>query len=142
MWWTAFTTKMHGHFFIILKESLKFVPILGPGMMFFSFIFLSRQWEADQPRLRHRMRKLKSAHGGPLSGTGDLDPMWLLIFPEGTTLSTNGRNASKKWAEKTGIPDLKHALLPRTRGLQLCLQELEGTVEWIYDCTVAYNGIP
>src|ERR1700761_5956128 len=37
LWWIAYTSRMHGHIFIILKESLKYVPVLGPGMMFYGF---------------------------------------------------------------------------------------------------------
>jgi lysocardiolipin and lysophospholipid acyltransferase len=77
-----------------------------------------------------------------MSGSGSLDPMWLLIYPEGTNLSANTRKASKKWAEKNNFPDLKRQLLPRSTGLLFCLQELRGTVDWIYDCTVAYEGTP
>lgn len=73
---------------------------------------------------------------------GTLDPMWLMIFPEGTNLSVNTRRQSKAWAEKSGIEDLKFQVLPRTTGLQYCLQELNGTVEWMYDCTMAYEGVP
>jgi lysocardiolipin and lysophospholipid acyltransferase len=142
MWWASYTAGLHGHIFIILKDSLRAIPILGPGMMMFGFIFLSRHWETDKPRFQHRLKKLKSMHNGPLSGTGDLDPMWLLIFPEGTTLCANGRTASAKWAEKNGIPDMKHTLLPRSRGLQFCLEELNGTMEYVYDSTVTYAGIP
>ena len=68
--------------------------------------------------------------------------MWLVIFPEGTNLSTNGRRGSKKWADKQGIDDLRHLLLPRSTGLLYCLQELRGTIDWVYDCTLAYEGIP
>lgn len=70
-----------------------------------------------------------------------LDPMWLLIFPEGTNLSRNTRKASVAWAKKSGRQDFKHLLLPRTRGLQYCLEELGSTVEWVYDCTLAYSGV-
>ena len=133
---------MHGHIYIILKESLKFLPIIGPGMMFYGFVFLSRHWETDRPRFAHRLQKLKGRHSGPLSGKNDLDPMWLLIFPEGTNLSKNGRTKSSAWAAKQSIPDLRHALLPRSTGLQFCLQELKGTVDYIYDCTIAYEGVP
>jgi lysocardiolipin and lysophospholipid acyltransferase len=76
-----------------------------------------------------------------MSGANDLDPMWLLIFPEGTNLSFNGRRKSKAWSDKSGIPDMRHQLLPRKTGLLFCLDELADTVEWIYDCTVAYEGI-
>ena len=142
LWWIAYTNRMHGHVYIILKESLKYIPIIGPAMMFYSFVFMARNWVRDKPRLRHRLQKLKGQHKGPLSGSQILDPMWLMIFPEGTNLSENGRKISKNWADKQGLQDLQHLLLPRTTGLQYCLQELKGTVDWIYDCTVAYEGIP
>lgn len=142
LWWIAYTSRMHGHIYIILKESLKYVPILGPGMMFYGFIFMARKWTSDKPRLQHRLEKLKTRHSGPLSGSASLDPMWLLIFPEGTNLSRNTVKGSAKWAEKQGIPNTRHVLLPRSTGLFFCLQQLQGTVDWVYDCTIAYEGTP
>jgi 1-acyl-sn-glycerol-3-phosphate acyltransferase len=142
LWWIAYTSRLHGHIYIILKEGLKYVPFIGPGMMFYGFVFMKRNWASDKVRLQHRLKKLKTRHGGPMAGSGSLDPMWLLIYPEGTNLSANTRTKSKKWAEKNSIPDLKRQLLPRSTGLFFCLQELRGTVDWIYDCTVAYEGTP
>ena len=143
LWWTAYTAGMHGHIYIILKESLKYVPLIGPAMTLWGFVFMARKWEKDQPRLRHRLQKLNSKHSGPLSGSGggdQLDPMWLLLFPEGTNLSRNTRNQSAKWSQKSGIPDVKYGILPRSTGLQFCLQELNDTVEYVYDCTIVYEG--
>ncbi|KAI4138382.1 MAG: hypothetical protein LQ341_004694 [Variospora aurantia] len=146
LWWIAYTSRMHGHVFIILKESLKYIPIIGPGMMFYGFIFMARNWVKDRPRLQHRLRKLaQSRHGGPMSGKhgkASLDPMWLMIYPEGTNLSGNTRKGSTRWADKQGIRDFEHVLIPKSTGLLCCLQELKGSVEWVYDCTVAYEGIP
>lgn len=142
LWWIAYTNQMHGHIYIILKESLKYVPVIGPGMLFYGFIFLARNWTKDKPRFAHRLQKLNSRHTGPMSGSVSLDPMWLLMFPEGTNLSNNGRNKSAQWAEKQGFPDMKHQLVPRSTGLFFCLQQVRGTLDWVYDCTVAYEGIP
>ena len=142
LWWIAYTNKMHGHVYIILKETMKYIPILGPGMMFYGFIFLARDWTRDKPRLQHRLQKLKGRHSGPLSGTQSLDPMWMMVFPEGTNLSANTWNISNKWAENQGIENLQHQILPRSTGLQYCLQELKGTMDYVYDCTMAYEGIP
>lgn len=133
---------MHGHIYIILKESLKYLPIVGQGMMFYGFIFMSRKMAKDQARLAHRLNKLKERHSGPLSGTEGYDPMWLLLFPEGTNSSQNGRNKSAQWAEKIGVKDTEHMLLPRSTGTFFCLNELKGTVDYVYDCTVAYEGVP
>lgn len=142
LWWVAYTNRMHGHIFIVLKETLKYVPIIGPGMMFYGFIFMARNWQKDKPRLQHRLQKLKARHGGPMSGDNSLDPMWLLLYPEGTNLSANTRKGSAAWAAKSKIKDFEHVLIPRATGFHYCLQELRGTVEWVYDCTVAYEGIP
>jgi 1-acyl-sn-glycerol-3-phosphate acyltransferase len=132
---------MHGHIYIILKESLKYIPVIGPGCMFLGFIFLSRKMAVDRPRLAHRLGKLKTQHTDP-SGNSFLNPMWLLLFPEGTNLSGNGRRKSANWAEKAGLKDGQHVMLPRTTGMYFCLTELKGTVDYVYDCTVAYEGIP
>lgn len=132
LWWVAYTNKMHGRIYIILKESLKNVPIFGWSAQFYNFIFLSRKWETDKWRFRKHLNQLKDPK----------DPMWLLIFPEGTNLSAVTREKSKAWAEKSGVKDMKHQLLPRSTGLQFCLQELRQSTNWLYDCTIAYEGVP
>ncbi len=111
-------------------------------MMFFEFCFLSRNWAKDRPRLARYMAGLKSRYSRLVEKPARSDPMWLLIFPEGTNLCPNGRRASARWAEKQGIKDLQHQLLPRSTGTLYCLQELRDAVDWVYDCTIAYEGIP
>lgn len=132
LWWIGYTAGMHGRIYIVLKESLKKIPILGWGMQFSQFVFLKRNWEKDKPRLSQHLQKFNKAS----------DPMWLMMFPEGTNLADSTRENSKKWAEKHNIDDMQHVLLPRSTGLQFCLQELRKTVDWVYDCTVAYEGVP
>uniref|UniRef100_A0A093UUS9 Putative acyltransferase n=1 Tax=Talaromyces marneffei PM1 TaxID=1077442 RepID=A0A093UUS9_TALMA len=80
LWWVSYTSRMHGHIYIILKESLKRIPVIGQGMMFYGFIFMA----------------------------------------QGTNLSINTKNISNKYGEK----------------------QLRGTVDWVYDCTVGYEGPP
>lgn len=143
LWWVGYANRprMHGYLYIILKESLKYIPVMGQGMMFYGFIFMSRKMSVDRPRLAHRLGKLKTQHAAP-DGRRHLDPMWLLLFPEGTNASGNGRRKSAAWAAKTGLRDPRHVLLPRSTGMYFCLGELKGTVEYVYDCTVAYEGVP
>ncbi|KAK7567013.1 acyltransferase [Phyllosticta citricarpa] len=132
LWWIAYTNKMAGHVYIILKESLRNIPLIGWGCQFYNFIFLARNWEQDKPRFQQHLDEL----GDPN------DPMWLIIFPEGTNLSATTRQSSKRWAEKNGIQDMRHQLLPRSTGLRFCLQNLRKSTEWLYDCTIGYEGIP
>lgn len=132
LWWIAYTNGMHGHLFVVLKESLRRIPVIGWGMQFCQFIFMKRNWERDKPNMAKHLQKLnKSA-----------SPMWLLLFPEGTNLAPCTRKKSQKWAVKNGIPDMEHQLLPRSTGLRFCLQELRRTVDYLYDCTIGYEGVP
>ncbi|KAH4959167.1 hypothetical protein HBI78_168880 [Parastagonospora nodorum] len=132
LWWIAYTNRMHGFIYIILKESLRNIPIIGWSAQFYNFIFLARNWEEDQRTFKKHLGKLNKPN----------DPMWLIIFPEGTNLSATTREKSKKWAEKNNLQDMKHQLLPRSTGLRFCLNELKDTTEWLYDCTIAYEGVP
>ncbi|KAG8532240.1 uncharacterized protein KY384_003881 [Bacidia gigantensis] len=142
LWWIAYTSNMHGAIYIILKDVLQWIPALGPGMKFFGFIFLARNWTKDKARLLYRLQKLKQPQRYPGQKPPKLDPMWLLIFPEGTNLSANTRKRSAAYAAKENIQDLEHLLLPRSTGLLYCLRELKGTIDWVYDCTMAYEGVP
>ncbi|KAF2843033.1 acyltransferase-domain-containing protein, partial [Patellaria atrata CBS 101060] len=132
LWWIAYTNSMHGRIYIILKESLRKIPFVGWGAQAYNFIFLSRKWKNDKSTFQRHLAKLSNPK----------DPMWLLIFPEGTNLAAGTRAASKKWADENGLEDMKHQLLPRSTGLQFCLQELRQSTEWLYDCTIAYEGVP
>jgi len=132
LWWVAYTNNMHGYIYIILKESLKNIPIIGWGAQFYNFIFLKRKWEQDKASFQQHLNQLNNP----------TDPMWLLIFPEGTNLAKGTREKSAEWAAKQGLKDMKHQLLPRSKGLQFCLQNLRDTTEWLYDCTIGYEGIP
>jgi lysocardiolipin and lysophospholipid acyltransferase len=94
---------------------------------------MARKWEQDKPRLAHRLQKLEKA---------TQDPMWLLVFPEGTNLSPNTRPKSQSYAKKMDLTHPKHALLPRSTGLKFCIESLKTSVHWLYDCTLAYEGVP
>ncbi|KAL6718356.1 hypothetical protein ACLMJK_004445 [Lecanora helva] len=131
LWWIGYAAGMHGRIYVVLKESLKKIPVIGWGMQFSQFIFLKRKWEQDKPRMAAHLQKFNNPK----------DPMWLMMFPEGTNLADSTRDASKKWAEKNGINDMQHTLLPRSTGLQFILQELRNSVDYIYDCTIAYEGV-
>ncbi|KIX97493.1 uncharacterized protein Z520_06945 [Fonsecaea multimorphosa CBS 102226] len=132
LWWIAYCNGMHGRLYIILKESLRKIPVIGWGMQLYQFIFLKRNWEQDKPHMASALQRLNKP----------TDPMWLLLFPEGTNLAPSTRKRSAEWAKKNNIPDTRHVLLPRSTGLQFCLEELKDTVDYLYDCTIVYEGVP
>jgi 1-acyl-sn-glycerol-3-phosphate acyltransferase len=122
---------MHGRIHVVLKESLKKLPFLGWGMALSKFIFLKRNWEEDKAGLANHLQSLNNVE----------DPMWLMFFPEGTNLAPSTRQKSKKWAEENGLKDFQHVLLPRSTGLHFVLLKLRETVDYVYDCTVGYEGV-
>ncbi|PPQ72722.1 hypothetical protein CVT26_003017 [Gymnopilus dilepis] len=144
-WWYAwcFTYFMspqavHRYVYITLKKSLRWVPIVGWGMQFFNFIFLARSWASDRQQLARDLASL----GREAEREGK--PFCFILYPEGTLVSKDTRPKSKKYAEKMGISDMKHTLLPRSTGLHYSLRTLAPRVPdlRLLDMTVVYPGIP
>lgn len=122
---------------IVLKKSLKVLPIGGWAMRLWGFIFLS-SWAED-----------RGSTGEELIDTGKRATkhdrsMALLLYPEGTLVSALTRPKSKAYAEKMGIEDMKNLLIPRSTGLLYCLRTLSTVVPdlSLYDITLGYPGVP
>ncbi|KAH9937532.1 uncharacterized protein B0H18DRAFT_971080 [Fomitopsis serialis] len=144
-WWYAWSLTYYmgtcADVFIVLKESLKWLPIwagvfrndgLAQGMRFFNFIFLKRSWASDRLHLSSSLSWL-----GRRAETQD-SPLTFILYPEGTLVSKDTKPLSKKFADKIGISsasvDRPHyslrSLAPRIPSLQLI------------DLTMTYPGIP
>ncbi|KAG9102727.1 hypothetical protein FRC06_001300 [Ceratobasidium sp. 370] len=138
LWCLAYSMRAHADVLIILKDSLKWIPIVGWGMQFFRFIFLARSWTHDKASLTAHLTRLAR------TATGTQLPFLLLLFPEGTLVSPNTRPISAAFAAKTGIQDMQHTLLPRSTGLLFCLRAMAPHMPELklLDVTVAYPGIP
>lgn len=138
LWCLAYSMRAHADVLIILKDSLKWIPIVGWGMQFFQFIFLARSWAHDKTSLTTHLTRLAR------TATTTQNPFLLLLFPEGTLVSPQTRPLSAAFAAKTGIQDMQHMLLPRSTGLLFCLRALAPHMPELklLDVTVAYPGIP
>ncbi|KAI8352079.1 acyltransferase-domain-containing protein [Blakeslea trispora] len=131
IWCIAYLAKAHGVMKIILKASLKHLPVYGLGMQFFDFIFLKRKLASDKDTIVSNLERSKKSN----------QPMWLVLFPEGTVIAEDTRKRSKAYAEKSGLQDNRYTLLPRSTGLRLCTSVLKGSVDYVYDLTIGYEGI-
>lgn len=120
-----------GKLIIILKHSLKHIPILGWGMQFFNFIFLRRSWGTDNQVMTKQLASISQ------------NPFTLLLFPEGTTLSNESRPRSVRYTQKIGVDDFKHLLYPRVTGLLHSLRSLSHNPSLqVLDTTLAYPDVP
>ncbi|RUO95839.1 hypothetical protein BC936DRAFT_143117 [Jimgerdemannia flammicorona] len=90
-----------------------------------------RKWSADRPIIESNLQR---------SATKS-QPLWLIVFPEGTVISESNRKKSKSFAEKNDLTDLTYSLLPRSTGLNLCTTTLTPSVDYVYDLTIGYDGI-
>ncbi|KAG9323843.1 hypothetical protein KVV02_007853 [Mortierella alpina] len=105
--------------------------VIHRGMRFFDFIFLKRNdWAHDRRAIEENLGRVK-----------EKDPLWLVVFPEGTVVSKETRLRSVAFSKKAGLSDHRHVLLPRTSGLFVCINKLRGSVEYLYDATVGYSNV-
>ncbi|ORY88240.1 acyltransferase-domain-containing protein [Leucosporidium creatinivorum] len=138
LWSFAYFASHHGSILITLKSSLRKIPVIGWATRLYGFIFLARNWTADKVPFANQLKKVVRN----LKRGGDDEKLALLVFPEGTLVTGNTRPKSLAFAEKSGVADLKHTLLPRSTGLFFALRNLAPSVPdlTLIDLTVAYPG--
>jgi len=113
-----------GQLCIAVKSELKNVPLFGWAIQAFCFLFLSR---AD------REKDIESIY----RVLGQFDPIFLLIFPEGTDLSESNVAKAQKYGSTLKPPLIwHHVLIPKMLGVRAAILALKPKV--IYDVTISY----
>jgi len=128
-WAYSSITRQSPQLRIILKESIRGVPVFGWCMQAILYIFLDRKREVD---LQHIERSLAFLLGSGVRPT-------VFLFPEGTDLSPSNVIKNTEYAQKNGLPEWKYVLLPKSAGLQSCLTSLWGHDCPVHDVTIAYK---
>lgn len=131
-WWYIWQAARHeqaaGNVKIVLKDQLKYLPVIGWGMRLFQFLFLRRRIDEDREHIQKYMDGLIT----------DDFPFWLVVFPEGTTIHKEYVVKSQAFAAKEGRPKFERVLLPRTTGMQIILDAVKDVKPDIYDLTLAF----
>lgn len=143
LWFLAYFNRVGNSVYIIMKESLLKLPILGYGMKNYNFIFLSRKWEHDRTVLTGQLAKIDhyTRNSTKKGFAARLKKYWLILFPEGTNMSLDRVEKSNDWCDKIGTPRLRNILLPRVKGLYFATTKLSQTTKTIYNVTLGYSGI-
>lgn len=182
-WVLFYYFNHHGSLVIILKSTLKWgqyspspsllslqsltsartVPVVGPAMQIFNFIFLkAKGWELDSTPTGIQLDGL--AKRAMKTTDEERKKLSLLVYPEGTLVSKLTRPGSLRFAERKGIvrispspsrtcklircerqqPDLQNLLLPRSTGTLFSLRALASKIPdcGFYDLTIGYPGVP
>jgi len=129
-WVICDKAKILGNSKVYAKKVLQWAPVLGWSWKLQEAIFLERNWEKDRISLGTQLARLGEYR----------EPFWLVMYPEGTRFTKKKHEASMEVARQKGLPELKHHLLPRTRGFVASVPHLKkGNVPAIYDVTVAFR---
>lgn len=127
--WTVATGRAH-NFKAVLKQGIARLPGAGWAMQVGGLVFLRRRWLEDRGTL--------DAQLGYYGRSGY--PLWLLFFPEGTDLSDENLERSRRYAAEHSLPVWHQVLHPRTTGLVHTVRALGPALDAVYDTTVAYAG--
>lgn len=112
-----------------VKKVIRYVPCIGWSFWMSEFICLKRSLEHDKRKIDEGLKNL---------GTFK-ENFWLLIFCEGTRFTKAKHEKSVEFAKKKNLPQLKHHLLPRTKGFTIACNGLRTTATCVYDVTVAWH---
>jgi 1-acyl-sn-glycerol-3-phosphate acyltransferase len=116
-----------------VKDAVKYVPLLGWGMLFLDNLFVKRTWSRDRRSIERTFARINQGRV----------PIWLMLFAEGTRLTPRKLESSRRIAAKKGRRPFDHLLLPRTRGFTASIQGLRDHLDGVYDVTVGYeHGVP
>lgn len=119
---------------IVLKSDLKRVPGPGWAMQHAAYLFLDRDWEKDQQTMNSISGYYKSSQS----------PLSLLIFPEGTNLTSQTTKKSNDFAAKQTEFNrpYEYTLHPRTTGFTYLLKTMRKNdiLDSVDDVTIAYEG--
>ncbi|RZC38565.1 1-acyl-sn-glycerol-3-phosphate acyltransferase delta, partial [Asbolus verrucosus] len=63
----------------------------------------------------------------------------LLLFPEGTRFTPAKHKTSLEFARQKNLPELKHHLLPRTKGFTASLPPMKGKIPALYDIEICFK---
>uniref|UniRef100_F1L5P3 1-acyl-sn-glycerol-3-phosphate acyltransferase epsilon n=1 Tax=Ascaris suum TaxID=6253 RepID=F1L5P3_ASCSU len=116
----------------MMKYAIHYLPLFGWYTFQHGFIYVRRFGNVVWSAVERQLSFLKTLN----------EPFWLLIFPEGTRFSPKKSaiiESSRLYCESIGIPAFDNLLTPRTAGFILALTYLRGSIDAIYDVTIAYE---
>ncbi|CAA6653467.1 unnamed protein product [Spirodela intermedia] len=129
LWDLAARKGRLGYIRYVLKSSLMRLPVFGWAFQILEFIPVERKWELDESKMLHILSSYRDPD----------DPLWLVVFPEGTDYTEHKCIRSQQYAAENGLPVLRNVLLPKTRGFYACFETLRCSLDAVYDITIGYK---
>lgn len=103
------------------------LPIFGFCMWLIDMVMVKREWLKDEETAKAAFASIRR-HGCPV---------WLVSYVEGHRATSKRIADSHAFAKKLDKPQLKHVLLPRTKGFVATVQALRGSqVKHVYGACI------
>ncbi|GLV40868.1 1-Acylglycerol-3-phosphate O-acyltransferase 4 [Carabus blaptoides fortunei] len=112
-----------------IKNVVQYTPGFGMVLYFADYVCLHRSFEKDKIIIENTIASIMEYP----------DPIWLVLYPEGTRFTKAKHEIAIKYAEQNGLPQLKHHLNPRTKGFLTSLSPMRNKMDALYDITIAFN---
>ncbi|KAL1489346.1 hypothetical protein ABEB36_014259 [Hypothenemus hampei] len=121
-WW--YGTKF------VLKNSIRNIPGAGWVMQLAMYIFIKRNWKNDKSVFDNYIEYVKDNQYKHA----------LILFPEGTDLTSKTLEKSDRYAKNKGLSQYKNVLHPRTTGFAYLADEMRKNqcLDAVYDLTLIY----
>lgn len=112
----------------IMKNFVKYVPVMGWSWWFAEYGFIARNWDKDKASLQNIINGYCQSKV----------PFMISLFCEGTRRTKEKLKASQDYAREKDIVPLKYHLLPRSKGFSVMSKGLKGHIPAIYDVEMAF----
>lgn len=117
----------------VVKSSLAKVPLFGYLLVFAEFLFLARDWNRDKDAFLNHLKSLRT-----YSESGN--PLFLVLYPEGTRLDANKLAYSNEYAKSMQINPTQNVLLPRYKAFTSIVSTLRDQLDGVVDTTFIFEG--
>ncbi|CAF1607361.1 unnamed protein product [Adineta ricciae] len=134
VWMLHSRFQILGQLKIVMKASLKRIPAMGWACQHAGYLFLQRDWERDQERIKNIIGYYQSCQSS----------LSLLIFPEGTNLTNETKTKSNNYVSKqpTYSRPYEYCLHPHVTGFAYLVNAMRTSeiIDAIDDVTIGYEG--
>ena len=115
---------LHVDLKLIMKNSIRYIPIVGSILMNFGNIPIMRNREGSS-QLKNAMENISTEEKA------------IMIFPEGRTMSLKNKKMNDDYCMKNNLPIYQNLLTPRITGIDI-ISKMTGYVD-MYDMTIMYS---
>lgn len=134
------------------KKAISYIPAVGWAWKFAEFCFLDRSFDKDKEIIGRQISEIfdypdsvwvsftvfATTTANPFINSFSIH-LKLLLNAEGTRFTEKKHEASVQFARERGMTELKHHLIPRTKGFIASLKPLKAKCQSILDIQLAFK---